>query len=178
MTINIVFLAGIVILYACGIYLLLERSFTRMILGILLVSNGTNLILFLVSGTFGDAPVIGDDGVTKDTYSDPLPQAFILTAIVISFATLAFMLALLYRSWKLVRVDTVADDEDSLALRNVDPEADDEVFDEGVGPDTEFGTRAEAAVSGVLAVEEIAEAAPAKDVGGVEAKKPTKGETA
>lgn len=162
MTINIVLLAGMIVLYACGVYLLLERSFTRMILGVLLAGNATNLLIFITSGEFGAAPVIGDDGVVQDDYSDPLPQAFILTAIVISFATLAFMLALLYRSWKLVRVDTVADDADSVALRHVDPEADDEVFEEGEGPDTEFGTSAEAAVPSALPVDEIAEAGPSE----------------
>lgn len=160
MTINIVLVAGMIILFACGIYLLLERSFTRMILGILLAGNGTNLLIFITSGAFGDAPVVGEDGVIKDTYSDPLPQAFILTAIVISFATLAFMLALLYRSWKLVRVDTVTDDEDSVSLRHIDPEADDEVFEEGEGPDTEFGTSAEAAVMDALSVSELDEIDP------------------
>ncbi|MGO1544136.1 MAG: Na(+)/H(+) antiporter subunit C [Gulosibacter sp.] len=157
MTINIVLLVGVVILYACGVYLLLERSFTRMILGVLLAGNATNLLIFITSGAYGDEPIVGEEGVTN-TYSDPLPQAFILTAIVISFATLAFMLALLYRSWKLVRVDTVGDDEDSVALRHIDPEADDEVFEEGEGPDTEFGTSAEAAVTSALPIDEIAEA--------------------
>ncbi len=155
MTINIVLLAGMIVMYACGIYLLLERSFTRMILGILLAGNATNLLIFITSGKYGDAPVVDADGVIKETYSDPLPQAFILTAIVISFATLAFMLALLYRSWKLVRVDTVADDEDSVSLRHIDPEADDEVFEEGEGPDTEFGTSAEAAVTDALKIEDL-----------------------
>lgn len=159
MTINIVLLAGMVILYACGIYLLLERSFTRIILGVLLAGNATNLLIFITSGKYGDAPIVGEDGVVKDSYSDPLPQAFILTAIVISFATLAFMLALLYRSWRLVRVDTVADDEESVALRHVDPEADDEVFEEGEGPDTEFGTAAEAAVADALTADQLGEAA-------------------
>ncbi|SJM64839.1 Na(+)/H(+) antiporter subunit C [Gulosibacter sp. 10] len=154
MTINIVLLAGVVVLLACGVYLLLERSFTRMILGVLLVSNGTNLLIFLTSGDFGDAPLVGEDGELTD-YSDPLPQAFILTAIVIGFATLAFMLALLYRSWKLVRADTVSDDEESVALRHVDPEADDEVFEEAEGPDTEFGTSAEAAVPSAIKMEKI-----------------------
>ncbi|MDJ1371933.1 Na(+)/H(+) antiporter subunit C [Gulosibacter molinativorax] len=155
MTVNIVLLLAMIVLYACGIYLLLERSFTRMILGVLLAGNATNLLIFITSGDFGEAPVVGDDGVIKDTYSDPLPQAFILTAIVISFATLAFMLALLYRSWRLVRVDTVADDEDSVSLRHIDPEADDEVFEEGEGPDTEFGELAEAAVQGALTEDEL-----------------------
>lgn len=137
--IDLVLVAGVVVLYATGVFQLLERSFTRMIFGFILVGNGTNLLLFITVGRPGLAPVLAE-GAAPDDYTDPLPQAFILTAIVITFATTAFMLALLYRSWRLARVDIVRDDEEDVALRTVDPEADDEVFDpETAAGDTEFG---------------------------------------
>lgn len=88
----------LVALYASGIYLLLDRTLTRVVLGVLLVGNATNLLLFLMADGFGAAPIIADGG---DAITDPLPQAFILTAIVITFALTAFLLALLYRSWRL-----------------------------------------------------------------------------
>lgn len=154
MTLNFMLLIGMVIMYACGVYMLLERSFTRMILAVMLVGNATNILIFLTSGGFGDAPIMGDDA-DPSTFSDPLPQAFILTAIVITFATTAFMLALLYRSWRLAHGDEVDDDDDSISLRHVDPEDDDEVFDEDESGDTEFGEGAEAAIKGARNKEEL-----------------------
>lgn len=137
MTLNLVCFIGMIVCYACGVYMLLERSFTRIILGTLLIGNATNLLLFLTVGNVGDAPLMGG-GANPETFTDPLPQAFILTAIVITFATTAFMLALLYRSWRIAREDSVTDDQESVELRDVDPEADDEVFDESESGDTEF----------------------------------------
>ncbi|NLT26801.1 MAG: Na(+)/H(+) antiporter subunit C [Microbacteriaceae bacterium] len=137
--IDLVLVAGVVVLFATGVYQLLERSFTRMIFGFILVGNGTNLLLFTTVGRPGLAPVLAE-GAAPDDYTDPLPQAFILTAIVITFATTAFMLALLYRSWRLARVDIVRDDEEDIALRTIDTEADDEVFDPNdAAGETEFG---------------------------------------
>ena len=110
MTLSLVLLVGMAVLYACGVYLLLERSLTRMLLGILLVGNATNILIFFMSGSFGLAPIYDAD-VAPEDYSDPIPQAFILTAIVITFGVTAFMLALIYRSWRLAQADTVSDYE-------------------------------------------------------------------
>lgn len=154
MTLNLMLLIGMVIMYACGVYMLLERSFTRMILAVMLIGNATNILIFLTSGSFGEAPMMGGDA-DPSTFSDPLPQAFILTAIVITFATTAFMLALLYRSWRLAHGDETEDDDEAIALRHVDPEEDDEVFDENDSGDTEFGAEAEAAIQGAPTKEEI-----------------------
>lgn len=137
MAIDLALLAAMVVMFACGITLLLERSVTRMIFGVLLVGNATNLLLFLTAGAPGLAP-LQTDGAAPEDYSDPLPQAFILTAIVITLATTAFMLALLYRSWQLARVDVISDDEEDIALRTLDPEADDELVDLEHSPDTDF----------------------------------------
>ncbi|MEA5457216.1 Na(+)/H(+) antiporter subunit C [Sinomonas sp. JGH33] len=97
------------VLFACGIYLLLERSLTRVLLGLLMLTNGANLLLLTTGGYAGLAPFFAK-GTDPRAYSDPLPQAFVLTSIVISFAVTAFMLALIYRTWQLGRADEVADD--------------------------------------------------------------------
>ena len=97
------------VLFACGIYLLLERSLTRVLLGLLMLTNGANLLLLTTGGYSGLAPFFAK-GTDAHAYSDPLPQAFVLTSIVISFAVTGFMLALIYRTWQLGRADEVSDD--------------------------------------------------------------------
>ena len=104
------------VLFACGVYAMLERSLTRVLIGFLLLGNATNLLLLIVMGQPGVAPFFGAAAST-DEMSDPLPQALTLTAIVITFAVSAFLLALIYRSWQLGQADTVEDDEADIALR-------------------------------------------------------------
>ena len=78
-------------------YLLLERSVTRMIFGVILLANATNLLLFLTAGKPGLAPLT-TEGAEPADYTDPLPQALVLTAIVIAFAMTAVSLALAIRN--------------------------------------------------------------------------------
>lgn len=111
MTVNLTLLVLMGVLFAIGIYLLLERSLTRVLLGIILISNGVNLLLLHTAGRAGLAPIY-DPEVGAEEYLDPLPQALLLTAIVIAFALVSFMLALIYRSWVLARQDELADDEE------------------------------------------------------------------
>lgn len=145
MSVSIVMLAVMAILYACGVYLLLERSMTRVLLGFLLVGNATNLLILITAGKVGSAPIVAD-GVSPEEMTDPLPEALILTAIVITFGVSAFLLALIYRSWRLAREDSVEDDADDIALRAgtllVPSDG-----NEQDSSDSEFGTRGEAAVS-------------------------------
>lgn len=97
------------VLFACGTYLLLQRTLTRVVLGLALMGHGANLLLLLAGGRAGEAPLI--DGTTDpSTFADPLPQAMALTAIVITFGVSAFLLALAYRSWVLRHDDEVEDD--------------------------------------------------------------------
>lgn len=89
------------VLFGTGTYLLLQRSPIRLILGLALLSHGVNLLLFS-SGMFkrGLPPIILDKAAfTGDIqgFVDPLPQALILTAIVISFGVTAFMVMLVNR---------------------------------------------------------------------------------
>ena len=97
-------------LYAAGVYLLLDRSLTRVLLGFLLLGNATNLLLLSTGGPAGLAPILGYSD--PQDMNDPLPQALILTAIVITFGVSAFVLAMIYRSWRLVRDEMVGIDEE------------------------------------------------------------------
>lgn len=91
-----------------GVYLLTERSLTRVLLGVILIGNGINLLFLVSGGRAGGAPIVG---ATPDAeMSDPLPQAMVLTAIVITLGLTAFVLAMAYRSWQLLGHDEVQDD--------------------------------------------------------------------
>jgi multicomponent Na+:H+ antiporter subunit C len=116
------------ILYGTGVYMILQRTLTKVVLGITLLSHGANLLLLTSGGSAGLAPLIGRF-TGDDTVADPLPQALVLTAIVISFGMTVFLLALAYRSWQLTRDDVVEDDiEDrriaALAHRGHPPDPD------------------------------------------------------
>ncbi|MBT1018223.1 Na(+)/H(+) antiporter subunit C [Canibacter sp. lx-72] len=119
-SVSLVLILAMVVLYAVGFTLLLDRGLTRILLGFLLVGNATNLLLFIMSGSFGAAPIAGD--APDSEISDPLPQAFILTAIVITFAVSAFLLALIYRSFRHVdnQGDSVRDDEEDRDVARLD----------------------------------------------------------
>ena len=111
-------------LYAVVTYLLLQRTLTRVVVGLGLLAHGANLLLLQAGGPPGVAPFVGPDGagvvVTSfgEGTADPLPQAMVLTAIVISFGVTAFLLALAFRSWVLTGNDEVQDDvEDARVAR-------------------------------------------------------------
>lgn len=101
--------AVVAALYGAGVYMILQRTLTKVVLGLGLLSHGANLLLMIVGGASGLAPIIGRF-TGQDVIADPIPQALALTAIVISFAMTAFLLALAYRSWQLTRNDDVEDD--------------------------------------------------------------------
>ncbi|CAN7170249.1 Na(+)/H(+) antiporter subunit C [Pseudarthrobacter oxydans] len=115
MSINLTLLIVMGALYACGIYLVLERSLTRVLLGLMLLANSTNLLILATGGYAGLAPLYSKDIAAGD-YNDPLPQALILTSIVISFAVTAFMLGIIYRTWVLARRDEIQDDVEDLRV--------------------------------------------------------------
>lgn len=138
MTTPLLLIIAMVVLFASGFYLLMDRSLTRVLLGFLLAGNGANLLIFLMSSRFGAAPLVTEDG---ETITDPLPQAFILTAIVITFGVSAFMLALIYRSWRLAREDEDAvqdDTEDTERAKSHDTIIPEEVTDVDVADTREF----------------------------------------
>jgi len=114
---NLVLVVVAGVLIAAGVYLLLERSLTRILIGVLLASNGVNILFLVVSGPAGGAPIIG---VTpREEMSDPLPQAMVLTAIVITLGVTAYLLTLAYRSFQLNGHDEVADDVEDAAIRHL-----------------------------------------------------------
>jgi multicomponent Na+:H+ antiporter subunit C len=113
---TVVLAAAAAALFGCGTYLLLQRQLTRVIIGLALLAHGANLLIVLSAGSRGEPTFIGS-GAAED-FLDPLPQAFVLTAIVITFGVTAFLLALAYRSWVLTHDDEVQDDiEDRLVAR-------------------------------------------------------------
>jgi multicomponent Na+:H+ antiporter subunit C len=104
---NLLLVIIVGVLIAAGVTLLLERNLTRVVLGVTLLSNGVNLLI-LLGGVYGGPPIVG---VTAEAaMSDPLTQAMILTAIVITLGMTAFLLAMAYRSWLLTGHDNVQDD--------------------------------------------------------------------
>ncbi|WP_243228553.1 NADH-quinone oxidoreductase subunit K [Microbacterium sp. CIAB417] len=135
MDVSLTLIFVMAVLFACGVYAMLERSLTRVLIGFLLLGNATNLLLLIVMGVPGSAPFYGETGV-----SDPLPQALTLTAIVITFAVSAFLLALIYRSWQLGQADTVEDDEADIALRERTDADEDVLEDEGAVGDEDVTT--------------------------------------
>ncbi len=117
------------VLVASGVTLILERALTRILIGIILFSNGINVVFLVASGPAGSAPIIGQG---SGTMSDPLPQAMVLTAIVITLGVVAFGLALAYRTWQLTGSDDVQDDiEDAYIRRLAQFDEASESFDEG-----------------------------------------------
>ena len=140
---NLVLVAVVVVLVAAGVYLILERSLTRVLVGVLILSNGINLLkrkssplaalasttrpsvhpasasangvsttsmASLSSARPPPRPPLFDPDAGDEGMADPLPQAMILTAIVITLGLSAFLATLAYRSWQLNRHDEVQDD--------------------------------------------------------------------
>ncbi|MEZ4709831.1 MAG: Na+/H+ antiporter subunit C [Caldilineaceae bacterium] len=89
-------------LYAAAIYMLMRRSIAKFIIGLVLLSHATHLLIFTVGRTVRGAPPLIDAGAQQLTglFADPLPQALILTAIVISFGVQAFALVLVKRVYQ------------------------------------------------------------------------------
>ena len=137
MTVSLVLVIIMGVLFAAGVYAMLERSLTRVLIGFLLLGNAANLFLLIVMGRPGVAPFYG--AADPEDMSDPLPQALTLTAIVITFAVSAFLLALIYRSWQLGQADTVHDDEVDIAVRTR-TEVDEEQMDDETSIEDEDAT--------------------------------------
>lgn len=109
-------------LLATGVYLFLSRSLVRALMGFLLMGNGINLLFIIGSGEAGSPPIVGH--ASDEPMVDPVPQALVLTAIVITLAMTAFVLALAHRGRQLDGLDLVSDDTESRRI-HVRAEADD-----------------------------------------------------
>ena len=117
MTANLSLILAAAAMIGCAVYLILERSLTRVLVGLVMLGNGVNVLFLISSGPAGRAPIVGD--TDPAAMSDPLPQALVLTAIVISLGTSAFVLAMAYRSWQLTGHDDVQDDVEDAAIRRL-----------------------------------------------------------
>ena len=112
MSLNLGLLIIVGVMAACGVYLLMERSLVRMLLGLLLCGNAINLLILVTSGTMGDPPILGRTSEASDgREADPLAQAMILTAIVITMGVAAFVLSLVYRLFVINRDDDDLEDD-------------------------------------------------------------------
>lgn len=103
-------------LVAAGVYLSLERTLSRIFIGLSLLTNGINVLILAMAGPAGLPPLLWDGSWE---IVDPLPQALILTSIVLSLGTTAFGLALAYRSWRLTGHDEVVDDIEDRRLARI-----------------------------------------------------------
>lgn len=113
----LIILAGT--LMAVGVYLVLERSLSRIVIGLAFITNAGNILMLIAGGRSGEPPIVGQ--ADKADMADPLVQAMMLTAIVISLGLTAFLLALGYRAWQLNGNDEVQDDlEDQRIARRVE----------------------------------------------------------
>ncbi|MGW6426005.1 Na(+)/H(+) antiporter subunit C [Nocardia sp. NPDC055053] len=116
MSANLILLITIGALTACGVYLLLERIVSKMLLGMILLGNAVNLLILTMGGPDGKPPVLGSTDTAHDGMADPLAQAMVLTAIVITMGLAAFVLALAYRSYMLTTSEDVRNDPEDAQI--------------------------------------------------------------
>jgi multicomponent Na+:H+ antiporter subunit C len=112
-------LAVLVGCYMCAaVYLMISKHIIRLILGVALLSNGVNLLIFAAGRLTPDVPAFVPLGasVPQGVIANSLPQALILTAIVIGFSFFAFLLVLTYRAYQ----DLGTDDSDQMILAEPD----------------------------------------------------------
>ncbi|MCG8420578.1 MAG: Na+/H+ antiporter subunit C [Proteobacteria bacterium] len=102
-----VFAVAVGVLFAAGVFLMLRPSVIRLVIGLVLMSHGANLLIFVAGGLRRGTPAIVADGALSPPagYADPIPQALVLTAIVIGFAVVAFAAVLVKRVCRVMGTD-------------------------------------------------------------------------
>ena len=119
------------VLFGVGTYLVLQRSLTRIIIGLALLSHGANVLLIYSGGRAGRPPILREGGAelvsaaNPSGVADPLPQALVLTAIVISFGVTALLLTIAYRHYSLTHSDEVEDDIEDRRIARLETVEDD-----------------------------------------------------
>lgn len=100
--------------FTVAVYLILSKSIIRMLLGVAILGNAVNLLIFTAGRLTREVPPIVPEGQVQlhEPFANPLPQALILTAIVIGFALFTFLLVLGYRAYQ----ELDADDTDTMRL--------------------------------------------------------------
>ena len=100
----LVILVGL--LYTAGLYMILRRSLVKVIIGLIFLGHAANLLIFTAGRiTAGSPAFLNSEGEIIKSVADPLPQALILTAIVIGFGVQAFAIVLFKRAYKTVGTD-------------------------------------------------------------------------
>jgi multicomponent Na+:H+ antiporter subunit C len=117
-------------LFAAGLYMMMRRSFVKLVIGLALLSYAASLLIFTVNGVTRGAPPLVAEGQTTpaEPFADPLPQALILTAIVIGFGVQAFALVLFKRTYQSTNtddLDRITSTEQRSRARLQPPPADD-----------------------------------------------------
>ena len=108
------------VLYASGLYLMLRRRLAQLIIGLSLLSNGSNILILSAAGVTRGKPPLIAEGIAMEQYADPVPQSLILTAIVIGFGVLAFSLVLAHR----VHQSAGSDDIDAIGPDSINASLD------------------------------------------------------
>jgi len=106
---NVVIAILIGCLFAGGLFCLLRRSMMKLVIGIILLSQGANLLVFSAGGLTAGKPAFSEtaSGLPPAGFADPLPQALVLTAIVIGFGLVVFSLSLLLKAYAAVGDDDI-----------------------------------------------------------------------
>jgi len=104
------------VLYSTGLYLMMRRNIIKLIFGLILLGHGANLMIFTIGGLVRARPPLVPEGemMPPPDVADPVPQALVLTAIVIGFAITAFAAVMVKRVYKTVGTD------DSDAMRSTE----------------------------------------------------------
>ncbi|TDC99249.1 Na(+)/H(+) antiporter subunit C [Nonomuraea deserti] len=115
MTVSLVPFLACFLMITTGVTLLLERSLVRALAGVIVLGNGVNLLIVTAGSSAGGPPILGVTPPAR--MADPLPQAMVLTAIVITMGMTAFLLAMVHRTWQLTGSDEVQDDTEDRRVR-------------------------------------------------------------
>jgi multicomponent Na+:H+ antiporter subunit C len=109
--VSIVLAFVIGVLYAAGVYMMMRRSIVKLIMGLALLGYATNLLIFVLGGLSRGAPPVIPLGAVEPPrpFADPLPQALILTAIVIGFGVQAFATVLIKEAYQRLGSDNIDD---------------------------------------------------------------------
>ncbi|GJM42919.1 MAG: cation:proton antiporter [Ardenticatenaceae bacterium] len=94
-------------LYAAGVYMIRRRSLVKLIIGLALIGYASNMLIFSTGQLVRGKPPLVHEGVDFASFADPLPQALILTAIVIGFGAQAFAIVLLRRVYQRIGTDDI-----------------------------------------------------------------------
>ena len=106
---ELIFAIVVGVLYGAGFYLMMRRSIVKLILGLALMGHAANLLLFTIGRLDNPQPplILAGEKILEMPFADPLPQALILTAIVIGFGVQAFALVLIKRTYQTLGTDDI-----------------------------------------------------------------------